>query len=71
MLCSLLHSEGLACQLADAYLSTAHHFLSAATGGVRLLVAERDLPRVSEVIAALKRGDYALDDESVKESDEP
>jgi hypothetical protein len=63
ILCSLLNSEGIACELAHAYLSTAHHFLSASTGGVRLLVAESDLPRVGEVIAAFKRGDYALDHE--------
>jgi hypothetical protein len=63
IVCSLLNSEGIACELAHAYLSTAHHFLSAATGGVRLLVAESDLPRAGEVIAAFKRGEYALDPE--------
>src|SRR5688500_5764889 len=65
ILCSLLNSEGIAAELAHAYLSTAHHFLSASTGGVRLLVAESDLPRVGEVIAALKRGEFALDHEPV------
>jgi hypothetical protein len=70
ILCSLLNSEGIACELAHAYLSTAHHFLSASTGGVRLLVAESDLPRVREVIAALKRGEYALDHEAAS-SHEP
>jgi hypothetical protein len=43
--------------------------LVGATGGVRLLVAEHNLPRIGEVIAVLKRGEY--DDESAKASDEP
>ena len=64
ILSSLLSSEGIAVELGDAHLATAHQFLSAATGGVRLLVQASNVARVSEVIAALKRGDYALDDSS-------
>ena len=64
VLASLLRSEGIAVELGDAHLATAQNFLSAATGGVRLLVQASNVPRVGEVIAALKRGDYALDDSS-------
>ena len=63
---SLLHSEGVAAELADAHLATAHHFLSAATGGVRILVPERSLARVREITAALQRGEYALDDDGTE-----
>ena len=67
ILCSLLHSEGVAAELADAHLATAHHFLSAATGGVRILVPERSLPRVREIMAAFQRGEYALDDDGTEQ----
>jgi hypothetical protein len=64
ILSSLLRSEGIAVELGDAHLATAQNLLSAATGGVRLLVQASNVARVGEVIAALKRGDYALDDSS-------
>jgi hypothetical protein len=64
VLCSLLRSEGVTVELGDAHLAAAHQFLSSATGGVRLLVQASNVPRVGEVMAALKRGDYALDDAS-------
>jgi hypothetical protein len=63
ILCSLLHSEGIAAEPMDAYLATAHPILSSVTGGIRILVPESNLARVHEVIAALKRGDYALEED--------
>jgi hypothetical protein len=59
---SLLHTEGIAAQLLDEYLATGHPVLSSVTGGIRLLVPEASVPRVHEVIAALRRGDYALEE---------
>jgi exonuclease VII small subunit len=36
--------------------------LSSATGGIRALVHAKNLSRAQEVIAALKRGDFQLDE---------
>jgi len=66
ILCSLLHSEGIPAQLADTHLATAHHFLSFATGGVRILIPERSVARVSEIVAAFERGEYSLDDDDTE-----
>lgn len=71
ILCSLLHSEGIPAQLADTHLATTHHFLSFATGGIRVLVPQRSVTRVREIIAALQRGDYALDDDATEEPAKP
>jgi hypothetical protein len=62
ILCSLLHSEGIAAEPMDSYLATAHPILSSVTGGIRILVPEAEVAHVHEVIAALKRGDYALEE---------
>lgn len=59
---SLLESEGIPVVLADTNLATAHPFLSSATGGIRALVHAKNLTRAQEVIAALKRGDFELDE---------
>jgi len=68
ILCSLLNSEGIAAELGDAYLATAHQFLSSTTGGISLLVHESNLLRARDVIAAMKRGEFALDDEGREQS---
>jgi hypothetical protein len=59
---SLLESEGIPVVLSGINLATAHNFLSTATGGIRALVHAKNLARAQEVIAALKRGDFQLDE---------
>jgi hypothetical protein len=71
ILCSLLHSEGIPAQLADTHLATAHHFLSFATGGIRIFVPERSVARVREIAAAFQRGEYSLDDDATDEPAKP
>jgi hypothetical protein len=67
ILCSLLHSEGIPAQLADTHVATAHHFLSFAAGGIRILIPERSVTRVREIMAAFQRGEYALEDDGTDE----
>lgn len=58
-----LESEGIFAFIADQHLLTANWFY--ATGGVRVQVYPIDLASAREVIAAVERGDYALDDEDL------
>jgi hypothetical protein len=60
---SLLESEGIPVVLSGTNLATAHNFLSTATGGIRALVHTKNIARAMEVIAALKRGDFQLDED--------
>jgi hypothetical protein len=63
VLLAFLESEGIPAILADAHLATANNILSTAPGGVRLLVHESNLVRADEMAAALRRGDYAIDED--------
>ena len=67
ILCSLLHSEGIPAQLADTHVATAHHFLSFAAGGIRILIPEHSITRVRDIMAALQRGEYAIEDDGTDE----
>ena len=70
-LVSFVHSEGIPAQLADTHVATAHHFLSFATGGIRILVPQRSVTRVREIAAAWQRGEYALEDDGTEEPAKP
>lgn len=67
ILCARLEAEGIAALAGDAELIRTNSFLTQALGGVRILVAAADLTRAREVRAALLRGDFALDDEDVRD----
>lgn len=61
---SRLVAEGVPAIVADAHMVGANPFLSIAVGGVRVLVPESHLDRADEIVKAVQRGDYALDDQA-------
>ena len=71
----LLEAEGLQVAIADEHLVSANSALAYAIGGVKLLVLAPHRERAMRILAAQRRGDYALaaDDEpgecSVPEAD--
>ena len=60
---SRLDADGVSAFVVDANLVQANPFLSGVIGGVRVLVPQSDLARAQEIVAAIRRGDYALPDE--------
>lgn len=62
VLCARLEAEGIPAVAGDAELIRVHSFLTQALGGIRVMVHEANLSRAAEVLAALRRGDYALHD---------
>jgi hypothetical protein len=60
---SQLESEGIFVHLWGEHLGIAHIVFSAATGGMRLQVRSDQAERARAILAAIDRGDYALDDE--------
>ncbi|MET3118084.1 hypothetical protein AAKU64_002310 [Undibacterium sp. GrIS 1.8] len=59
---SCLVAAGIPAVIADDNLVQTDTLLTAALGGVRILVPESYLQQSQEVIAAFNRGDYRLDD---------
>ncbi|WP_040787905.1 putative signal transducing protein [Massilia niastensis] len=57
-----LVAAGVPAVLADAHLMQTDLLLAPALGGVRLLVETEHLQQAHAVLAALARGDYALDE---------
>jgi hypothetical protein len=57
-----LVAAGVPAVLADAHLMQADLLLAPALGGVRVLVEAGQLEQALAVLAALARGDYALDE---------
>jgi len=66
MLQSRLQAEGVPAVVADAQIVGVNPLLTMAVGGVRVLVPESDLERAREIVIAIERGDYALDDQKAK-----
>lgn len=64
VLCARLEAEGIHAVAGDAELIRANSFLTQALGGIRVMVHEANLARAAEILAALKRGDYALDEDA-------
>jgi hypothetical protein len=59
-----LVAAGVPAVVADANHAQADQLIAPAMGGVRVLVPESYLQQAREVLAALERGDFALDDEA-------
>ena len=57
-----LQAEGIPVTVADDQLVQTNALLTLAVGGVRLLVPQSRLQAAREVLAAIARGDYVLDD---------
>jgi hypothetical protein len=61
---SQLESEGIFVHLWGEHLGIANIVFSAATGGMRLQVRSDQADRAREILAAVERGDYSLDENS-------
>ena len=60
MLCSCLQAAGVPAETGDTNLVQAHSLLAGAIGGACLRVPEQFVQEAMEVIAAFKRGEFAL-----------
>jgi hypothetical protein len=67
MLQSRLQAEGVPAVVADAQIVGVNPLLTMAVGGVRVLVPESDFERAREIVNAIERGDYRLDDQKASE----
>jgi len=63
MLCSCLQAAGVPAETGDTNLVQAHSLLAGAVGGACLRVPAQFVPEAMEVIAAFKRGEFALDED--------
>ena len=59
-----LRAAGVPAVVADNNHVQAYELLAPALGGVRILVPESYIAQSREVLEALARGDYALDDDT-------
>ncbi|MEO7497118.1 MAG: hypothetical protein ABIT83_25490 [Massilia sp.] len=57
-----LVAGGLPAVVADANMVQAYSLIASAVGGVRVMVPQAHLQQAREMLDALKRGDFALDD---------
>lgn len=71
ILVARLQTEGIHAIAADAHLGQTHPFLRFAGGGVRVLVAQKQIERARALLAALDRGELALDDGERSAAPEP
>jgi len=58
-----LESHGIFAYVWGEHLGVTHIFMSIAGGGVRVQVRSDQVDQACEVIAALERGDFALDED--------
>lgn len=65
-----LQAEGLLASIADEHLVSMDWFYSNAIGGVRVQVPACEEDRARNVLEAVQRGDYALDDDAIDPDDE-
>lgn len=63
MLQSRLEAEGVPAVVADDQIVGVNPLLTMAVGGVRVLVSEADFERAREIVSAIERGDYRLDEQ--------
>lgn len=63
MLCARLQACGIPAEACDTEMVQTHSLLSPALGGASLRVPERYLGEARELLAALERGDFALDED--------
>ena len=64
VVCGCLQAAGIAAVVVDDQYVQSNLLLAPATGGVRVLVPEQDLPLAREVLQAFERGDIALGDDA-------
>ncbi len=62
MLCACLNAGGVPAQADDTQLTQVHSLLAGAVGGASVRVPSNFTEEAHEVIAAFKRGDFALDE---------
>ena len=67
MLQSRLQAEGVPAVVADAQIVGVNPLLTMAVGGARVLVRELDFERARQIVSAIDRGDYRLDDQTASE----
>ena len=60
---SRLQADGVPAVVTDAHIVGTNPFLTMAVGGVRVLVPESDFERAREIVSAIERGDYRLDEQ--------
>lgn len=65
-----LQAEGLLASIADEHLVSMDWFYSNAIGGVRVQVPACEEDRARQILEAVQRGDYALDEDSIGQDDE-
>lgn len=63
MLCACLHAAGIQADAGDANLVQAHSLLTIAVGGASVRVHSAQIAEAQEVLAAFRRGDFALGDD--------
>jgi hypothetical protein len=64
MLQNRLQADGVLAVVAEANIVETDRLLTTALGGVRVLVLEADFGRAREIMRAVARGDYRLDEQS-------
>lgn len=63
LLCACLRSAGVQADAGDTHIVQAHGLLAIAVGGAKVRVPGSQLEEAREVLAAFKRGDFALGDD--------
>lgn len=63
MLCACLHAAGIQADAGDANLVQANSLLTIAVGGASVRVHSSQIAEAQEVLAAFRRGDFALGDD--------
>ncbi len=63
LLCNCLHAAGITASAGDTNIVQAHSLLSLAIGGACLRVPGDQLTEARAVLAAFRRGEFALDDD--------
>jgi hypothetical protein len=64
MLQSRLQADGVPAVVTDDHIVGVNPFITTAVGGVRVLVPESHFERAREIVSAIERGDYRLDEQS-------
>lgn len=63
LMCACLHAAGIEADAGDTHIVQAHSLLALALGGASVRVPSAQLPQAREIIAAFRRGDFALGDD--------
>jgi hypothetical protein len=71
LLRSCLEAAGIPSEVGDANLVQTHGLLAGAVGGAKLRVRQAFVADALDIIAAFKRGEFALDDDFDGESTPP